>query len=79
MENFHLAVKALKSLNITFFITHGTLLGWYRECGIIKHTGDIDIGVPIEEMMENNNIVNIEKALAKEGFGKSIPSDNITV
>ncbi|VBB31576.1 unnamed protein product [Acanthocheilonema viteae] len=27
----------------------GTLLGWYRECGIIPHTHDIDFAIFIEE------------------------------
>uniref|UniRef100_A0A0R3RT46 LicD family protein n=1 Tax=Elaeophora elaphi TaxID=1147741 RepID=A0A0R3RT46_9BILA len=34
---------------VTPMLYAGTLLGWYRECGIISHTHDIDFAVFIEE------------------------------
>ncbi|PIC42487.1 hypothetical protein B9Z55_009548 [Caenorhabditis nigoni] len=35
----------LLKFNMFSFLNGGTLLGWYRECGIIPHTGDMDIAV----------------------------------
>ncbi len=35
--------KLFNKLNVSFFLSHGTLLGWYRECGFILHTEDLDI------------------------------------
>ncbi|VDK44474.1 unnamed protein product [Cylicostephanus goldi] len=47
------AMSALVRLLITFdiypFFNGGTLLGWYRECGIIPHTNDIDFAAFIED------------------------------
>ncbi|CAL2036401.1 unnamed protein product [Caenorhabditis brenneri] len=35
----------LLKFNMISFLNGGTLLGWYRECNIIPHTGDMDIAV----------------------------------
>ena len=32
------------NLMIPFFIACGTLLGWYRQCGVISYTTDLDTG-----------------------------------
>jgi hypothetical protein len=38
-----LALKNLMNpLLIPFFIRSGTLLGWYRQCGVIPYTSDLD-------------------------------------
>jgi hypothetical protein len=37
-------------MNISVFLSHGTLLGWYRECNFIAHTHDVDLGVPYEHI-----------------------------
>ncbi|KFD59351.1 hypothetical protein M514_05686, partial [Trichuris suis] len=37
----------LLDLNITPYLFGGTLLGWYRECGIIPHTSDLDVATSI--------------------------------
>jgi hypothetical protein len=50
-ENLLLAKKVLDSINVKFFLSHGTLLGWYRECGIIEHTTDVDLGIPYKYMV----------------------------
>lgn len=35
----------MEQFNITGFLFGGTLLGWYRECSLIPHTGDLDFGM----------------------------------
>ncbi|CAJ0598308.1 unnamed protein product [Cylicocyclus nassatus] len=51
------AMSALVHLLVTFdiypFFNGGTLLGWYRECGIIPHTKDVDFAAFIEEYNPN--------------------------
>jgi hypothetical protein len=32
----------MNPLLIPFFISSGTLLGWYRQCGVIPYTSDLD-------------------------------------
>lgn len=39
---------SLERMFVRYFLAQGTLLGWYRDCGIIPFTTDGDIGVPIE-------------------------------
>ncbi|CAG2176858.1 unnamed protein product, partial [Oppiella nova] len=40
-----IALKTFTSkLFIPFFISSGTLLGWYRQCGVIPYTTDVDTG-----------------------------------
>jgi hypothetical protein len=47
-----LATKSvLDSLGVQFFLSHGTLLGLYRECDVMSHTNDIDVGIPYKYMM----------------------------
>ncbi|XP_046544820.1 fukutin-like [Haliotis rubra] len=43
------AKKVLDSIGVTFSLSSGTCLGWYRQCDFIPHTKDIDIEVPIQE------------------------------
>jgi hypothetical protein len=35
--------KAFRLVNMGVFLAAGTMLGWYRECGVIAHTEDIDL------------------------------------
>ena len=45
-----LEVKAVfDTLGIKFFLSHGTMLGVYREGDILKHDDDIDIGLFLED------------------------------
>ena len=55
----------MKKLDIPFWISHGTLLGWYRECGFIFHTNDIDFGVPAEHLAARKN--DIIREMKNEG------------
>jgi hypothetical protein len=56
----------LDKLQIPFFLSHGTLLGWKRECDFIKHTHDVDLGAPQEiTLMKKSEII---VAMENEGF-----------
>jgi phosphorylcholine metabolism protein LicD len=37
--------RKLESLGKHYWLAGGTLLGWYRDCGIIPHTQDVDMAV----------------------------------
>ncbi|CAA88133.2 uncharacterized protein CELE_T07A5.1 [Caenorhabditis elegans] len=39
----------LLTFNMFAFLNGGTLLGWYRECGFIPHTADIDLAMFAED------------------------------
>ena len=39
----------LEKLSKRYWLAGGTLLGWYRDCGVIPHTYDMDIAVPSED------------------------------
>uniref|UniRef100_A0A915IX81 Uncharacterized protein n=1 Tax=Romanomermis culicivorax TaxID=13658 RepID=A0A915IX81_ROMCU len=39
----------LRTIDMTILLHSGSLLGWYRECGIIPHTTDIDLSFPSAE------------------------------
>lgn len=46
----------LRDLGVDYWISYGTLLGWYREGGIIAHDIDVDYSAPSEafEVIWNN-------------------------
>ncbi|KAM6902795.1 ribitol-5-phosphate transferase FKTN isoform 1-T1 [Xenentodon cancila] len=41
----HTATKTLAVLDIPFWISSGTCLGWFRQCSIISYSRDVDIGI----------------------------------
>ncbi|KAJ7386404.1 hypothetical protein OS493_008528 [Desmophyllum pertusum] len=42
------AVNALDRLGVRFWLSSGTCLGWFRQCDIIPHSKDVDIGIWIK-------------------------------
>ncbi|XP_061656263.1 fukutin [Phyllopteryx taeniolatus] len=40
-----LAAKTLARLDVPFWISSGTCLGWFRQCGFISYSRDVDIGI----------------------------------
>ena len=53
-----------------YWLAGGTLLGWYRDCGIISHTKDVDLAIwsheyddKINRMFIGNSVVNTWLAL----------------
>lgn len=41
----HLASRTLSQLDVPFWISSGTCLGWFRQCSVISYSRDVDIGV----------------------------------
>eukprot|EP00070_Physeter_catodon_P042631 XP_028349525.1 fukutin isoform X6 [Physeter catodon] len=48
-ELLQLAAKTLKKLGVRFWLSSGTCLGWYRQCGIIPYSKDVDLGIFIQD------------------------------
>ncbi|KAM3938277.1 ribitol-5-phosphate transferase FKTN [Leptodactylus fuscus] len=44
----HVAASTLDSLGVSFWISSGTCLGWYRQCNIIPYSKDVDLGIFIQ-------------------------------
>lgn len=65
IENLRRTKAVLDRLNMTFFLSHGSILGIYRECGIIYHTTDIDVGVPNYEVLDLELIM---REMERESF-----------
>ena len=59
----HKTAKVMNRLNIPFFLSSGTLLGYYREGKILDHDYDIDVGIYREDY--NYNIIS---EMEREGF-----------
>ena len=43
------AKTALDQIGVRFWLSSGTCLGWFRQCGIIPHSKDVDLGVWIKD------------------------------
>ena len=41
--------ESLEQLGKHYWLAGGTLLGWYRDCGIIPHTQDVDLALYAQE------------------------------
>ncbi|XP_014666345.1 PREDICTED: fukutin-like [Priapulus caudatus] len=58
--------RVMKKLGKLFWLTNGSLLGWYRQCGIIPHDHDVDFGMWAEDyepslraVFENNPVLKL--------------------
>ncbi|KAG8192762.1 hypothetical protein JTE90_009782 [Oedothorax gibbosus] len=49
----------LNPLLIHFWIWSGTMLGWYRECGVIPYTSDVDFAAWAEEVDNLDQVVKL--------------------
>ncbi|XP_068190944.1 ribitol-5-phosphate transferase FKTN [Antennarius striatus] len=67
----HLTSRTLALLNIPFWISSGTCLGWFRQCSIISYSRDVDIGIFIADF-RSDIITAFQEAglLLKHKFGK---------
>ncbi|XP_062845167.1 fukutin [Trichomycterus rosablanca] len=45
----HLAARVLTGLDIPFWLSSGTCLGWFRQCNIIPYSKDVDLGIWIKD------------------------------
>ncbi|XP_030581596.1 ribitol-5-phosphate transferase FKTN isoform X1 [Archocentrus centrarchus] len=45
----HLAARTLTHLDVPFWLSSGTCLGWFRQCSIISYSRDVDIGIFITD------------------------------
>lgn len=64
----------LESFRKHYWLAGGTLLGWYRDCGIIPHTQDVDLAIwadeyenKIKEQFLGNKIVRVWGTLGLVG------------
>ncbi|ESO08596.1 hypothetical protein HELRODRAFT_74737, partial [Helobdella robusta] len=68
--------KALNFINVPFWLSSGTCLGWYRQCELFENSKDVDIGVFIKDFKPL-----VIQALQMEGLtlalslGKVKPTD----
>lgn len=69
----------LNKLKVPFWISSGTLLGWYRQCDLIPHTTDVDIGIRIHDY-RHDIIDEMEKngLMLKDIYGKKDDSYSIS-
>lgn len=63
IETFQDLCKLLNERNIKFWLCYGTLLGYVRENGILKHDFDFDIGLWNDDYSKE-----LESALEAHGF-----------
>lgn len=49
LEVLSTAITALDRLGVRFWLSSGTCLGWFRQCDIIPHSKDVDIGIWIKD------------------------------
>ncbi|XP_042365899.1 fukutin-like isoform X2 [Plectropomus leopardus] len=45
----HLAARTLADLDVPFWLSSGTCLGWFRQCSVISYSRDVDIGIFITD------------------------------
>ena len=70
-ENYHSVLKIIYSSDISnydIWLDFGTLLGMYRDKGLIKHDQDMDFGIIIEDY---NDFQEKENLLLCNGFKKT--------
>lgn len=48
-EIIHVTKRRLDHFGIPFWLSSGTLLGWFRQCDVISYSMDVDIGVYITD------------------------------
>lgn len=49
LEVLSIAIKSLNRLGVRYWLSSGTCLGWFRQCDIIPHSKDVDIGIWIKD------------------------------
>lgn len=62
----------LEGADIQFFLTSGTLLGYYREGNILEHDKDIDIGIMQDQFVKAGGLERIIELMTEGGFELSL-------
>lgn len=66
-----ISVQTLGQIQVPFWISSGTCLGWLRQCGVISYSRDVDIGVFIQDFRPDIVQVLTQAGLRlKHRFGK---------
>lgn len=66
-----ISVQTLGQIQVPFWISSGTCLGWLRQCGVISYSRDVDIGVFIRDFRPDMVQVLTQAGLRlKHRFGK---------
>ncbi|KAK7909310.1 hypothetical protein WMY93_013994 [Mugilogobius chulae] len=66
-----ISVQTLAQIQVPFWISSGTCLGWLRQCGVISYSRDVDIGVFISDFRPEIVQVLVQAGLTlKHRFGK---------
>lgn len=71
LDNYNEVMKAVynnKPENLTIWPDFGTLLGYYRDGGVVKHDLDMDFGVLYDDF---NDFLEFEKIIIKNNFVKT--------
>ncbi|KAM8743512.1 ribitol-5-phosphate transferase FKTN isoform 2-T2 [Acanthopagrus schlegelii] len=67
----HLAARTLSRLDVPFWLSSGTCLGWFRQCSIISYSRDVDIGIFIVDFRADMVAAFRDAGLSlKHKFGK---------
>lgn len=71
LEVLSTAINTLDHLGVRFWLSSGTCLGWFRQCDIIPHSKDVDLGIWIKDY-NSLLIAEFEKRglLLKHRFGQ---------
>lgn len=65
------SVRTLGQIQVPFWISSGTCLGWLRQCGVISYSRDVDIGIFIRDFRPEIVQVLTQAGLRlKHRFGK---------
>ncbi|XP_069023615.1 ribitol-5-phosphate transferase FKTN isoform X1 [Embiotoca jacksoni] len=68
----HLAAHTLAHLDVPFWLSSGTCLGWFRQCSIISYSRDVDIGIFIKDFRSDIVSAFRDAGLSlKHKFGKT--------
>uniref|UniRef100_A0A3B4B4E3 Ribitol-5-phosphate transferase FKTN N-terminal domain-containing protein n=1 Tax=Periophthalmus magnuspinnatus TaxID=409849 RepID=A0A3B4B4E3_9GOBI len=66
-----ISVQTLGLIQVPFWISSGTCLGWLRQCGVISYSRDVDIGVLVQDFRpEIVQVLTASGLRLKHRFGK---------
>ncbi|XP_076451230.1 ribitol-5-phosphate transferase FKTN-like [Babylonia areolata] len=49
LQILNITARTLDRLGLPFWLSAGTLLGWYRQCDVVPYTNDVDIEMRIQD------------------------------